>query len=65
MWGRLLDRFHADSISRRFSSSELVHCDDANWSWPGFGGAQPRQLPALTGVQDLALGGWHALALVK
>jgi hypothetical protein len=35
-----------------------------DWAWAGFGGARPRVVPGLSGVRDVALGGWHALVLV-
>ncbi|EFJ52699.1 hypothetical protein VOLCADRAFT_85945 [Volvox carteri f. nagariensis] len=86
IWGRLLDRHHADSIARRhpnlaYDSSgdggvaggdwptEVApprHKDDVLWHWPGFGGKAPAKLDGLGGpVRALALGGWHALAVVE
>lgn len=34
-----------------------------DWEWAGFGGAVPRRVEGLHGVQSVALGGWHALVL--
>jgi hypothetical protein len=37
-----------------------------DWSWPGFGGPAPALVPWLEGrVKDVALGGWHALAVLE
>lgn len=62
-WGRLLDRHHADSVLRN-RGGEAAMCDDADWAWSGFGSAAPALVAGLPPVRDVALGGWHALALV-
>jgi len=47
---------------RRFGHDAVN--DDVDWKWSGFGGSKLTLVESLTGVKDLALGGWHALALV-
>jgi alpha-tubulin suppressor-like RCC1 family protein len=34
-----------------------------DWGWAGFGGSAPRVVEGLQGVRDVALGGWHVLAM--
>jgi hypothetical protein len=34
-----------------------------DWGWAGFGGAVPRVVEGVRGVRDVALGGWHVLAM--
>lgn len=36
-----------------------------DWSWAGMGSETPQPVAGLTGVQAVALGHMHALALVK
>lgn len=49
----------------RHSAPPQLH-EDVRWSWSGFGGREPARLDGLGGpVRALALGGWHALALVE
>ncbi|GLI59229.1 hypothetical protein VaNZ11_001073 [Volvox africanus] len=84
VWGRVLDRHHADSVSRRhpnlaydgwYGTGDVAGSnwpvppllkDDVRWNWAGFGGREPARLDGLGGrVKALALGGWHAMALVE
>ncbi|KAG2490652.1 hypothetical protein HYH03_011041 [Edaphochlamys debaryana] len=73
VWGRLLDRHHAEGIARRnpdapFGGIEAgpLLPEDVHWEWAGFGSRKPAKLDGLGGrVQALALGGWHALAVVQ
>ncbi|KAG2425832.1 hypothetical protein HXX76_013457 [Chlamydomonas incerta] len=49
----------------RHSAPPQLH-EDVRWGWSGFGGREPARLDGLGGpVRALALGGWHALALVE
>ncbi|GLC34017.1 hypothetical protein PLESTM_000144500 [Pleodorina starrii] len=86
VWGRVLDRHHADSVARRhpnlaydgaaaagggggaaadWPAAPLLK-DDVQWEWAGFGGREPARVEGLGGrVQALALGGWHAMAVVE
>lgn len=52
MWGRLLDR-------------SVNHPIDIDWEWSGFGAAEPTLVSGIHGVKCLALGGYHALAVVE
>ena len=36
-----------------------------DWTWAGFGAAKPSLVEGLEGVRGLALGGWHAIAIVE
>ncbi|KXZ51677.1 hypothetical protein GPECTOR_11g129 [Gonium pectorale] len=83
VWGRLLDRHHADNVMRRHPNHALggggadsaaylaaaaapLARDDVHWDWAGFGGRAPARLDGLGGrVKALALGGWHAMAVVE
>lgn len=70
MWGRLLDSDDANLLLER--SGEIKALDgespgppgDVCWEWAGFGAPRPTLVEGLTGVRSLAIGGWHALALV-
>eukprot|EP00775_Hariotina_reticulata_P004833 gene4833-5080_t len=62
LWGRLMDNVHAQGIVRRFGGEK--HAAGVDWSSCWFGGAEPRLVGELQGVRDVALGGWHALAVV-
>lgn len=64
MMGRLMDMHHGEGLNRRFKQ-ELYTVDDVNWKWAGFGGSAFAPVEGLAGVKDVALGGWHALALVE
>ncbi len=40
--------------------------DDVDWTWAGFGADVPTRVEGLDGhVRAVALGGWHALAMVE
>ena len=40
--------------------------DDVDWSWAGFGADVPTRVEGFDGpVRAVALGGWHALAMVE
>ncbi len=40
--------------------------DEGAWAWAGFGAAAPVRVTGLSGrVLDVALGGWHAMALLE
>ncbi|GFR42653.1 hypothetical protein Agub_g3590 [Astrephomene gubernaculifera] len=40
--------------------------EDVRWEWAGYGGREARRLEGLGGpVRALALGGWHAMAVVE
>jgi hypothetical protein len=77
LWGRLLDKQHGAGIMRRFGADTGQHRQQqqqqqvlaassssaADWGWPGFGGHEPQLVREVSGVKDVALGGWHALVL--
>lgn len=62
MWGRLVDDNSADAGMGKVEQGSVLNPVD--WGWAGFGADKPKLVDALTGVKDLALGGYHALALV-
>jgi len=72
MWGRILDQEDAAMLLQRENAtagqlpealSQLPQpCVD--WSWAGFGAAEPTLVEGLSGVRGFALGGYHALAIV-
>ncbi|KAF6250661.1 regulator of chromosome condensation 1/beta-lactamase-inhibitor protein II [Scenedesmus sp. NREL 46B-D3] len=78
LWGRLVDRQHGVGILRRFGLEDAqqqqqqqqqqvlaASSGGADWDWAGFGGCEPQLVRELSGVKDVALGGWHAVALVE
>lgn len=80
LWGRLLDEPQAQGAVQaglvlpvgRGSSAGLMQLAEAarrlrqvDWEWAGFGGAAPRRVQGLHGVQRIALGGWHALVMAE
>ncbi len=67
MWGRLLEYHHAESLIKRHAAKhafDLLVPDDVRWRWSGFGSDKPTLVEGLSNVRQVALGGWHALALV-
>jgi hypothetical protein len=57
-----MDKVHAQGIVQRFGGEK--HAARVDWGSCWFGGAEPRLVEELEGVRDVALGGWHALAVV-
>lgn len=60
------------SLSHNYVHIHTMHTDARNelarvrWDWPGFGAAHPTLVEEIEGrVKGVALGGWHALALVE
>eukprot|EP00951_Prasinocladus_malaysianus_P003579 scaffold25193_cov41-Prasinocladus_malaysianus.AAC.1 len=64
MWGRLIDRDNARLLLQKESRLEHSIPADLDWRWAGFGSARPALVEGLDNVRHLALGGWHALAVV-
>ncbi|WIA17193.1 hypothetical protein OEZ85_014076 [Tetradesmus obliquus] len=78
LWGRLVDQQHGAGIMRRFGGEDgqqhhhhqqqqvlAASSGGADYSWAGFGGHAPQLVRELSGVKDVALGGWHALVLAE
>jgi alpha-tubulin suppressor-like RCC1 family protein len=75
LWGRLVDKQHGAGILRRFGADDgqqqqqqqMLAAGSAgiNWGWAGFGGHEAQLVRELSGVKDVALGGWHALVLAE
>uniref|UniRef100_A0A383VPA0 Uncharacterized protein n=1 Tax=Tetradesmus obliquus TaxID=3088 RepID=A0A383VPA0_TETOB len=79
LWGRLVDQQHGAGIMRRFGGEDgqqhhqqqqqqqvlAASSGGADYSWAGFGGHAPQLVRELSGVRDVALGGWHALVLAE
>jgi hypothetical protein len=75
LWGRLVDKQHGVGILRRFGAEDTHQQQQqqwlaasggrADWAWSGFGGAEPQLVREVSGVRDVALGGWHALVVAS
>jgi alpha-tubulin suppressor-like RCC1 family protein len=75
LWGRLVDKQHGVGILRRFVAEDghqqqqqqwlAASGGRADWGWSGFGGAEPQLVREVSGVRDVALGGWHALVVAS
>jgi alpha-tubulin suppressor-like RCC1 family protein len=75
MWGRLVDKQHGVGVLRRFGADDPQQQQQqqwlgasggrADWGWSGFGGSEPQLVREVSGVRDVALGGWHALVVAN
>lgn len=64
LWGRLLEYHHAESLIKRYGAThaaEMLVPESFQNSWAGFGADRPTLVEGLSGVQRVALGGWHAI----
>lgn len=55
----------ADVADLHRAAHEAQRLQQVEWDWSGFGGASPTVVDGLSGVSDVALGGWHALVSVN